>query len=143
MNRGRQAAALVDDESDDEENARMLRQQQLRMVQDGGDPDDPNNGVDPEDNLGGLNDYADSKGPLAQWIQKPDVTLFIKDQFESFLKTFRDPSSGQNVYEDRIQSMCQRNRQSFELAFTDLSGKHPTLAIWLAEEPRHMLPIFD
>ena len=46
----------------------------------GGDPDD----------IGGLNDYADSKGPLSQWIQKKEVINFISRQFESFLKTFRD-----------------------------------------------------
>ena len=39
--------------------------------------------------------------------------------------------------------MCQRNRQSFEINFTDLSSKQPTLAIWLAEEPSQMLPIMN
>ena len=28
----------------------------------------PGDGADPDDGLGGLNDYADSKGPLAAWI---------------------------------------------------------------------------
>ena len=45
--------------------------------------DDPNE-------FGGLNDYADSKGPLSQWIQKPEVVRFIMRQFENFIKTFRD-----------------------------------------------------
>ena len=39
--------------------------------------------------------------------------------------------------------MCQRNKQSFEINFTDLSSKQPTLAIWLAEEPAHMFPILN
>ena len=49
-----------------------------------GDGEDPNE-------FGGLNDYADSKGPLSQWIQKKEVINFISRQFETFLKTFRDP----------------------------------------------------
>ena len=67
---------------------------------DGGDPNDPNLG-DPED-LGAMNDYADSKGPLSQWIQKKEVIHFISAQFGSFLRTFREPGTGVTVYEDRI-----------------------------------------
>jgi len=48
---------------------------------------------DPED-LGAMNDYADSKGPLSQWIQKKEVINFISSQFGSFLRTFRDQQSG-------------------------------------------------
>ena len=29
------------------------------------------------------------------------------------------------------------------MEFNDFSQKYPTLAIWLAEEPAHMLPILD
>lgn len=29
------------------------------------------------------------------------------------------------------------------MKFTDLAAKQPTLAIWLAEEPAHMLPILN
>ena len=39
--------------------------------------------------------------------------------------------------------MCKNNKQSFEVNFTDLASKRPTLAIWLAEEPTHMLPILN
>lgn len=39
--------------------------------------------------------------------------------------------------------MCKQNKQSFEVNFTDLASKQPTLAIWLAEEPTHMLPILN
>ena len=39
--------------------------------------------------------------------------------------------------------MCQNNQQSIQMEFNDFSNKYPTLAIWLAEEPAHMLPILD
>ena len=39
--------------------------------------------------------------------------------------------------------MCRYNKQSFEVNFPDLANKQPTMAIWLAEEPTHMLPILN
>lgn len=39
--------------------------------------------------------------------------------------------------------MCLNNRQALEIDFTDLSKKYPTIAIWLAEEPSLVLPIFN
>lgn len=59
-----------------------------------------------------------------------------------FLRNFRD-DTGASVYEDRIREMCANNRQSLEITFTHLSGKYPTIAIWLAEEPSLMLPVLN
>lgn len=86
IGRGRQAAALIDDEDSEElENVRRLRQQQLRMGQDGEYQDEygvPNgggsDGGDPDRGFHGYNDYADSKGPLAQWLQKPEVLRYVQ-----------------------------------------------------------------
>ena len=39
--------------------------------------------------------------------------------------------------------MCQNNKQSLEILFGNLSHKYPTLAIWLAEEPKLMLEIIN
>ena len=39
--------------------------------------------------------------------------------------------------------MCQNNKQSFQIYFRDLSNKKPNLAIWLAEEPALVIPIFN
>jgi DNA replication licensing factor MCM2 len=39
--------------------------------------------------------------------------------------------------------MCQNNKQSLEIVFNNLSQKFPTLAIWLAEEPKLMLDIIN
>lgn len=68
----------------------------------GQDGEYPNVEGDQEDALQGYNDYADSKGPLAQWLQKNEVAMYVQRQFESFLKSFRDQQTGQNIYEDRI-----------------------------------------
>ena len=39
--------------------------------------------------------------------------------------------------------MCGSNKQSLEINFSQLSSRYPTLAIWLAEEPELILPIFN
>ena len=56
------------------------------MMQGAGGDDDRAGEGDDSNEFGGLNDYADSKGPLSQWIQKKEVILFISRQFESFIK---------------------------------------------------------
>jgi len=39
--------------------------------------------------------------------------------------------------------MCSNNKQSLFVNFPHLSSKIPTLAIWVAEEPVHLLPILN
>jgi DNA replication licensing factor MCM2 len=85
-------------------------------------------------------DFEDVKGKLSQWVQRPEVTRWIRKIFAHFLRTYQD-ENGQTVYEQRINEMCSNNKQSLEVTFTHLSSKYPTLAIWLAEEPTLVLPI--
>jgi len=92
-------------------------------------------------NMHNVNDYGEAKEPLTQWVQKKEVISYIQKAFGAFLKSFQD--KGVHVYENRITEMCRMNKQSFEVNFTDLASKQPTLAIWLAEEPTHMLPILN
>ena len=89
-----------------------------------------------------VNDYSDNKGKLSDWLQKKEVRLFIRRKFGQFLRTFKDEHQC-HVYEQRIQEMCQNNRQSIEVNFAHMSQKQPTLAIWLAEEPALMLPVLN
>ena len=96
---------------------------------------------DPAD-LANVNDYSVSKGKLSEWLMKKEVRLFIRKKFSHFLRTFRNDDEV-CVYEERMTEMCQNNNQSIEVAFTHLSGKQPTLAIWLAEEPAYMLPVLN
>jgi len=79
---------------------------------------------------------------LSAWIQKPEVIAFIRKKFGHFLRTYVDESE-QHTYEQRIQEMCQQNKQSIEVNFVHISNKQPSLAIWLAEEPSSMLPILN
>ena len=100
--------------------------------------------VDDGDEMGNLaqvNDYGEAKEPMAQWVQKREVIMFIQKAFGAFLRSFT--KDGIHTYELKIHEMCKQNKQSFEVNFTDLASKQPNLAIWLAEEPTHMLPILN
>lgn len=87
-------------------------------------------------------DFEDVKGVLSLWVQRPEVRRWIRKSFSNFLRNYKD-DGGLCVYEERIRDMCSNNKQSLEITFIHLSSKYPTLAIWLAEEPSLILPIFN
>jgi len=101
-----------------------------------GDPNDHNNFDD-------VNDYSNAPGPISQWITRKEVNAFIRKKFSHFLRTYKDTTTDQGIYEQRIHLMCSENKQSLEVNFSHLSHKQPTLAIWLAEEPALMLPVLN
>jgi DNA replication licensing factor MCM2 len=104
--------------------------------------DDGEGNASDDDNYQNILDFEDVKGPLSIWLKKPDVIKFIHRQFGQFLRNYRE-EDGKFVYEEKIHTMCQNNKQSLEVTFSHLSSKYPTLAIWLAEEPALMLPILN
>ena len=102
-----------------------------------------------EEDLGGedqemqdLLDYEEVKGKRSLWLQRPEVIKWIRKVFTNFLRTCKD-EQGQSVHEQRINEMCANNKQSLEVTFHHLSTKNPTLAIWVAEDPALILPIFN
>lgn len=134
------APAAFDDEeelSGDEHYARRGQARLLRNAEEAQDYDDGMGGP-----LATVNDYTEAKEPLTQWVQKKEVITYIQKAFGAFLRSFND-QNGVHIYESRITDMCRNNKQSFEVKFTDLATKQPSLAIWLAEEPTHMLPILN
>ena len=88
-------------------------------------------------------DFEDVQGQVSQWIQRTEVIRWIRKTFMHFLRNYKEESTGASVYEERIRDMCSNNKQSLEITFTHLSGKYPTIAIWLAEEPSLMLPVLN
>lgn len=103
--------------------------------------EDPNEDGDELSHMANVNDYGEVKGELTQWVQKKEVIAFIQKAFGTFLRSYA--REGVHIYENRITEMCRYNKQSFEVNFPDLANKQPTMAIWLAEEPTHMLPILN
>ena len=123
----RAAAALhAPDEFSDDDERLASRGVNMRMMN--------ADGEEMEQDFAQANDYEEHKGDLGQWIQKKEVTMHAIKTFQNFLRSFRD-ENGVHRYEEVIQRMCQNNKCSFELNFTDLSSKHAYLCLWLAEEP--------
>ena len=92
--------ALIDDDdfSGDENEARRVHARMMRGPEDVDDPD----GMGDMQNV---NDYGEAKEPLAQWVQKKEVIVFIQKSFGSFLRSFAD--QGVHTYENRITEMCR------------------------------------
>lgn len=105
-------------------------------------------GVNDEDQQMDQEDYEyfnkeDFKGNLANWIKDPKTVRFIRTAFRNFLKDFRNPESGQLVYEQRISYMCSNNRQSLEVDFSHLSDTVPVLSFWLFDSPALLIPYLN
>jgi DNA replication licensing factor MCM2 len=134
--RGRRlpVAMLEEDYSEDDDLARQLRKEREKINREFDD--------DAEDDAGKYIDMEEAKGNVAEWLQQPRTIKFIRHQFASFLRNFKD-EKGADVYEQRITEMCSNNKQSLEVNYSHLSLKIPTLAIWVAECPALTLPIFN
>jgi DNA replication licensing factor MCM2 len=81
------------------------------------------------------------RGPIKEWIVRDAVQREIKRQFSRFLKTFTD-ANGDLVYRQRIREMGRKNSQSLEIGYIDLASTVPILAVWVADHPADILPLF-
>jgi DNA replication licensing factor MCM2 len=79
--------------------------------------------------------------PLREWIALTKVERQITKRFGAFLNKFGE-AQGDRVYPRRINDMCSDNRQSLEVSYLHLSQFEPILAIWVADAPAQVLPIF-
>lgn len=137
---GRRPGALIEEEFDEEDEVlhNQIRQERLRIMREGVVDQGAHDSQDEQNVL----DFEDVRGPLFVWLKKQDVIRYVKRQFEQFIRHFKN-EEGKYLYEMKIHEMCQNNKQSLEIIFNHLSTKYPTLAIWLAEEPKLMLDIIN
>lgn len=117
-NKSRMPGAFFDEELggdySEDELGRTLRLERMRQQR-----YEQNNEGDQDNMLDAL-DYEDVKGKLSQWVQRPEVSKWIRKIFAHFLRTFTDELN-KNIYEERINEMCSNNKQSLEVTFTHLS----------------------
>lgn len=135
-NKRRPVAMLEEEYSEDDDLARQLRKERQRHNH------ESNQDLEDEDDDAKYLDIEEAKGNTTEWLQQPRTIKFIRHQFSSFLRNFKD-DRGVDVYEQRITEMCSNNKQSLEVTYSHLSLKIPTLAIWVAECPALVLPIFN
>ncbi|XP_055632268.1 DNA replication licensing factor Mcm2 [Toxorhynchites rutilus septentrionalis] len=90
-----------------------------------------------------IENLEDTKGhSIKEWVSMLGPRTEIANRFNSFLRTFVD-GKGQYVYRDRIRRMCEQNKSSFVVSYTDLANNQHVLAYFLPEAPFQMLEIMD
>jgi DNA replication licensing factor MCM2 len=82
------------------------------------------------------------RGKLSEWIKSSKTVNFIKKSFERFLLNFKD-TKGNAIYEEKINQMVSRNEKSLEILYRDLSDRNPTLAYWIFETPKLIIPYLN
>eukprot|EP00794_Sanderia_malayensis_P005983 gene5983-6679_t len=128
---------LYDDDDDDEFEPSTARKR--RLAEKAAERD---YGVE-EEMIESIENLEDLKGhTVREWVSMAAPRLEIKNRFKQFLKTFVD-EQGKSVYREKIQQMCQANKQSLVIDYNILANEHQVLAFFLPEAPAEMLKIFD
>ncbi|CRK87607.1 CLUMA_CG001403, isoform A [Clunio marinus] len=90
-----------------------------------------------------IENLEDTKGhTIKEWVSLLGPRTEISNRFKNFLRTYVD-DKGHYVYNDRIRRMCEQNKSSFTVIFTELVHHQHILAYFLPEAPHQMLEIFD
>jgi DNA replication licensing factor MCM2 len=90
-----------------------------------------------------IENLEDTKGhSIKEWVSLLGPKTEIANRFKNFLKTYVD-DKGQHVYRDRMNRMCEQNKSSFTVVFSELAMHQHVLAYFLPEAPQQMLEIFD
>jgi len=128
---------LYDDEDDEDLDPSTARKR--RLAEKAAERD---YGVE-EEMIESIENLEDMKGhSVREWVSMTAPRLEIKNRFKQFLKTFVD-EQGKSVYREKIQQMCQANKQSLVIDYNILANEHQVLAFFLPEAPVEMLRIFD
>lgn len=127
---------LVYDKSDDDDDIpRAKRRAAEKAIE--GELDDETEMIESIENL------EDTKGhSVKEWVSMLGPRTEIANRFKSFLRTFVD-DKGQHTYRDRIRRMCEQNRCSFVVVFSELANHQHVLAYFLTDAPLQMFEIFD
>lgn len=126
---------LIYDKSDDEDDMPQKRRraaEKAREIE-----------TDDAEMIESIENLEDTKGhSTKEWVSMLGPRTEIANRFKSFLRTFVD-EKGQYTYRDAIRRMCEQNKASFVVSYTDLASKEHVLAYFLPEAPFQMLEIFD
>lgn len=125
---------LMYDKSDDESDiGRSKRRRAEKAIE----------GVEEEEMIESIENLEDTKGhTIKEWVSMLGPRTEIANRFKNFLRTFID-EKGQQIYRDRIRKMCEQNKSSFVVVFSELAHHQHVLAYFLPEAPLQMLEIFD
>ncbi|CAD8203713.1 unnamed protein product [Paramecium octaurelia] len=80
------------------------------------------------------------RGKLNEWIKDDRTKAWIKRAFRKILNECKRGSDQEPIYIQLIKEMCKANKQSLEVLYPDLVSANATIALWVAEEPKIILP---
>ena len=137
MRRGLDMYDETDDDASDRPLARRRRVLTQRRDQLFGTEDGEEEMIESIENL------EDTRGmTVREWVVQMAPKREIYNRFKNFLRTSTD-EKGRNVFRDKIRSMSEENKQSFEVDYHLLAASEQVLAYFLPDAPLEMLEIFN
>lgn len=98
-------------------------------------------GLEDDEDFQQFQDVDTMKEKLDQIVDDPKTIRYIKKQFKKFLFEFEE--NGVKIYRNRISEMCAKNKQSLEITYHHLSREVSTLALWLFDSPKFLIPYLN
>jgi DNA replication licensing factor MCM2 len=80
---------------------------------------------------------------LKKWLKLKNNRNFVKHRFLCFLFGTLDEKYGSNFYIEKLKKIFSFEKQNLIVSFLHLVISDPLLAIWLIDEPREILLIFQ
>merc|ERR1719150_3665263 len=137
---GRMRRGLLYDEDDDEDepSRRRRRLDADRAAEGRIDDDEEDQGM-----VESIENLEDTRGRTTrEHVMQIGPRTECLNRFKNFLRTYVDPR-GTSLYREKIKSMCEENRASFEIDYPTLASECQVLAYFLPEAPTEVLEIFD
>merc|ERR1719322_423352 len=126
------------DDEDDEPSRRRRRLDADRAAEGRIDDEEEDQGM-----VESIENLEDTRGRTTrEHVMQIGPRTECLNRFKNFLRTYVDPR-GTSLYREKIKSMCEENRASFEIDYPTLASECQVLAYFLPEAPTEVLEIFD
>jgi len=130
---------LYDEDDEDDEPARRRRRLAADRAAEGHIEDDEED----QGLIESIENLEDTRGrTIREHVTQVGPRTECLNRFKNFLRTYVD-SRGQSLYKEKIRTMCEENRASFEVDYNILASECQVLAYFLPEAPTEVLTIFD
>merc|ERR1739844_860507 len=130
---------LYDEDDEDDEPARRRRRLAADRAAEGHIEDDEED----QGLIESIENLEDTRGrTIREHVTQIGPRTECLNRFKNFLRTYVD-SKGHSLYKEKIQTMCEENRASFEVDYNILASEVQVLAYFLPEAPTEVLTIFD
>uniref|UniRef100_A0A0K2USC2 DNA replication licensing factor MCM2 n=1 Tax=Lepeophtheirus salmonis TaxID=72036 RepID=A0A0K2USC2_LEPSM len=136
--RGRLRRGLLYGDSDSEEDEPKRRRKLAQMA-----AEDEDTSMGTQDMIESIENLEDTRGrSVREHVSTIGPRTECYNRFKNFLRTYID-ARGHNLYKEKVRTMCEENRSSFEVDYNVLASECQVLAYFLPEAPTEMLQIFD